>query len=1301
MFRAAVMKNSKPSFTSYLPADESSFPSGAEVSRLCEAALLPGELVVSETSNVRKCIATDTSAHDLYGTLLCTNFKISFMTKDVTCFQKFQHRNLLLEEHDISLTCVEQVVAVNDAKKKRKILGPNQPLKFKPTELIIYCKDFRIIRFRFDESDPESARKICLVIAHYSQPKDLRLLFGFAYAREQCQNSVGRANGTGTDWQTPLFETYADWDREIKRTGASEWRVSSVNENYATSTSLPEYFVVPSSLADEDLKQLAPSFNGARIPMWCWHHWTGSALVRMANIKPGIQLRKHDRRILKAIAQSHPEKSEVFKSDLDKMLPRVSEVQAALVRLKQLCIHDSFEETDEKWLSSLENTRWLEYVRLFLKHSAELTQWMYSKNISVILQEEEGRDLSCVVASVMQLMLDPHFRTTRGFQSLIQKEWVAAGYRFLDRCNHLHQSEKNECPLFLLFLDCVWQLLQQFPAAFEFTETYLTVLYDSSRISLFGTFLFNSQYQRAQQSQDFAMNGNLECEGKGLELPSVWNWSLQFTPRDRTLFNNPLFIGKSVSCVQNGTIKSFKRAKVALPSDRECKVPEVAAGWCCVRMANSSVEPGSRVCSIPPLHPEESKHLQPDDWQKDSMEACPVTLDVNLGDGDSSSEYVNNTSEEEDYDEGALEEEGVTYYIRYCPEEDSYLEDIGCTGGGCGTRSIAAERDDSPQAVEEIWAESDGLCQAMTKESEEHTCVQGPEASDPVATQAEVRNEEIRSSEGTPWGYSPSQSNSQSPQTSQHHCSKLETDAEDVEEDIDQIVAEIKMSMSTSSLNSAGEQSPGEKTLNSKSDTDLHNPHAKEEGWPRLCPTPTTEGNNAEAPIHEKPGERGADQWKQRSSGQVTSESDEPRKQQRSDLNGPVNNNYVCERRKTPSSFPNFVDVPGPCEPEDLIDGIIFAANYLGSTQLLSERNPSKNIRMMQAQEAVARIKKVQKTSKPKRKVGADGNSQQMTEVDLFISTQRIKVLNADSQDPIMDHALRTISYIADIGNIVVLMARRRVPRAASQDCIETTPGTQEGKKQYKMVCHVFESEDAQLIAQSIGQAFSVAYQEFLRANGINPEDLSQKEYSDVINTQEMYNDDLIHYSNSANCKELHIEKLKGEIFGVVIVESGWGSILPTVILANMMNGAPAARSGKLSIGDQIMSINGTSLVGLPLATCQGIIKGLKNQVEVKLNIVSCPPVTTVLIKRPDLKYQLGFSVQNGIICSLMRGGIAERGGVRVGHRIIEINGQSVVATAHEKIVQALSNSVGEIHMKTMPAAMFRLLTGQETPLYI
>lgn len=49
-----------------------------------------------------------------------------------------------------------------------------------------------------------------------------------------------------------------------------------------------------------------------------------------------------------------------------------------------------------------------------------------------------------------------------------------------------------------------------------------------------------------------------------------------------------------------------------------------------------------------------------------------------------------------------------------------------------------------------------------------------------------------------------------------------------------------------------------------------------------------------------------------------------------------------------------------------------------------------------------------------------------------------------------------------------------------------------------------------------------------------------------------------------------------------------------------------------------------------------------------------------------------------------MRGGIAERGGIRVGHRIIEINGQSVVATQHDKIIQILTNAVGEVREAEM-----------------
>ncbi|XP_053678378.1 amyloid-beta A4 precursor protein-binding family A member 2-like [Anopheles nili] len=405
----------------------------------------------------------------------------------------------------------------------------------------------------------------------------------------------------------------------------------------------------------------------------------------------------------------------------------------------------------------------------------------------------------------------------------------------------------------------------------------------------------------------------------------------------------------------------------------------------------------------------------------------------------------------------------------------------------------------------------------------------------------------------------------------------------------------------------------------------------------------------------------------------------------------------------------------GLLDPAVLIEGVLFRARYLGSTQLVCEGQPTKSTRMMQAEEAVSRIK------------APAGESQPSTEVDLFISTEKIMVLNTDLKEIMMDHALRTISYIADIGQLVVLMARRRfVATGASTDGqqsveasttavadgstaganLDSSPkkrtGPATGNRTPKMICHVFESEEAQFIAQSIGQAFQVAYVEFLKANGIEDHSfMKELDYQEVLNSQEIFGDELEIFAKKELQKEVVVPKAKGEILGVVIVESGWGSMLPTVVIANLASAGAAARCGQLNIGDQIIAINGLSLVGLPLSTCQGYIKNTKNQTVVKFTVVPCAPVVEVKIKRPNTKYQLGFSVQNGVICSLLRGGIAERGGVRVGHRIIEINNQSVVAVPHEKIVNLLATSIGEILMKTMPTSMFRLLTGQENPIYI
>lgn len=176
---------------------------------------------------------------------------------------------------------------------------------------------------------------------------------------------------------------------------------------------------------------------------------------------------------------------------------------------------------DIRFYTLLDKTCWLLYVSLCLKY-ANLAATTMKEGRTVVLQESDGRDMCCVISSLTQLLLDPYFRTICGFESLIQKDWVALGHPFRyfrklfwqpkkdslfnllngilfysDRLGHVINNDTSEqSPLLLLFLDCTWQLLQQFPEEFEFSETFLTTLWDSAFLPIFDTFLFNSEHDR-------------------------------------------------------------------------------------------------------------------------------------------------------------------------------------------------------------------------------------------------------------------------------------------------------------------------------------------------------------------------------------------------------------------------------------------------------------------------------------------------------------------------------------------------------------------------------------------------------------------------------------------------------------------------------------------------------------------------------------------------------------------------------------------------------------------------------------
>jgi len=99
---------------------------------------------------------------------------------------------------------------------------------------------------------------------------------------------------------------------------------------------------------------------------------------------------------------------------------------------------------------------------------------------------------------------------------------------FFLRIGHGDKSDSERSPVFLQFLDCTFQLLQQFPSAFEFNEKLLVTIADNLYSCQYGTFLLNSDKLRTDMKvSEHTM--------------SAWTPIL----RERTLYLNPSYTEKS------------------------------------------------------------------------------------------------------------------------------------------------------------------------------------------------------------------------------------------------------------------------------------------------------------------------------------------------------------------------------------------------------------------------------------------------------------------------------------------------------------------------------------------------------------------------------------------------------------------------------------------------------------------------------------------------------------------------------------------------------------------------------------
>ncbi|XP_023340407.1 myotubularin-related protein 4 [Eurytemora carolleeae] len=176
-------------------------------------------------------------------------------------------------------------------------------------------------------------------------------------------------------------------------------------------------------------------------------------------------------------------------------LANIHSIRKSFVALRVLC-HSSSDQTS--WFQGIDATKWLHHISGLLKAAVRCATALQVEGRSVIVHCSDGWDRTPQIASLAQLILDPYYRTMEGFQVLVEKEWLDFGHKMADRCGQgLGTSDPNErSPIFLQWLDCVHQLLLQFPVSFQFNLTFLFKIVQHTYSNIVGTFLANSLNER-------------------------------------------------------------------------------------------------------------------------------------------------------------------------------------------------------------------------------------------------------------------------------------------------------------------------------------------------------------------------------------------------------------------------------------------------------------------------------------------------------------------------------------------------------------------------------------------------------------------------------------------------------------------------------------------------------------------------------------------------------------------------------------------------------------------------------------
>jgi len=486
--------------------------------------LVSGEIILNRVENVRYSFGHKSRENLLgdhfhwVGTLLVTNYRLILQSH-------ISNKSTIGTRREVSRSFERQEIPVNTIAKIEKL--DSSCVK-------ILCKDLRPILCSFPPNDT-FVTTLTNAISNLAFPGDAEDAFAFQYGPTGGSKEKPKINGW--DLYDPLFE----FERIGVANGPHSRFYRVYSDNFRVSDTYPRHFCLPSGMSESDIIAAAKFRSKCRMPAVSWRSKkNGAVLCRCSQPMVGVKKDRcaSDEKLLnlyRVRGDIHnpaelEEPSTLYIMDARKQIAaaanslqgkgtevisnyRHTELQYCNIEnihvmrdsINQVgiacipCIADEKNRKSGGFLDQIKESNWLRHVQLVLKAAVECVEKIELNDSSVLVHCSDGWDRTAQMTSISMLLMDPYFRTIRGFAILIEKEWLDFGHKFKDRGGQCTEKKKDErSPVFLQFLDVVHQLMNQFPLAFEFNEQLLVFIADMQHSGLFGTFLGNNAKEREE-----------------------------------------------------------------------------------------------------------------------------------------------------------------------------------------------------------------------------------------------------------------------------------------------------------------------------------------------------------------------------------------------------------------------------------------------------------------------------------------------------------------------------------------------------------------------------------------------------------------------------------------------------------------------------------------------------------------------------------------------------------------------------------------------------------------------------------